>query len=146
MENLEVLKMLFEQHHQQYSTRWQNVASTARGTIATFTLFTGWILLSKDDPSEKVIPWLVLFISVFGIFSMIYVLVSIKNIRKIASVIEKINYALGFYEIGKYIPNETLYLSTWKGFGSRHKWAVIGYLILMSVSAIMALGAVFSRL
>ena len=145
MDNHETLKILFALHHEQYATRWRNITTTTQGTTATFTLLTGWVLLAKNAPSVELLPWITVFILVLAFMSCAYILISIKNVRTIASVIVKINSALGLHESGRFIPDEPLYPKRWKSFGVRRRGEATGFILLVLIAAVMAIGAVYSR-
>ena len=145
MVDRDILKMLFEEHHRQYQARWQGIHLAARGTVASLALISGWILLARQPPAPEIRPLLMGFVLVLTFLSGATIVSSIRNIRKIAEVIERVNIALGLYQVGRYLEGESLYPPEWRGFGTRHKWAVIANLVLLCVAAAMAIGTILLR-
>ena len=145
MSQKEILKMLFEEHHRQYTSRWKSVSNSTNATIATYILITSWTLISKTPPTAEIKPFIIGFVTILASITSISIIASIPNIKSIAQVIEKINLALGLYEKGKYLDGESLYPDKWKNFGSRHHYSVVGNCILIWCSCTLCISAIYIR-
>jgi len=110
-----------------YSLVFQEMQEFRKNNIRLFFGLTGLIIfllgwiLTKENPIEtkqKVI------ISVgIIVISFVYLYISkviMKYFLQAASTIQKIDKIYGFYQKGKYIPNDTLLPKEWFSFGSKH--------------------------
>ena len=145
MEDKDVLKMLFEEHHRQISKWWNSINHVVKGTIALFSIMTGWVLLARNPPPDDLKSLIIVIVSVFSVLSCIVILYYEKNIKTIGTVIIKINSALGLYENDRYIEGDSIYPEKWKTFGLNHKWQIVGNIITICCSAIICVSAVWLR-
>lgn len=141
----EILKILFQEHHRQYAEKWHNVHVTTQASSASLLAVTGWILLGKEIPNSHLVPYIIGFIITISLIACGSVFSNIHNARRVAEVIEKINIGLGLYEVGKFLPEQTLYPEKWRGFGSRSKLGMIFNCLLILISAGVCIAAVLTR-
>jgi hypothetical protein len=112
---MDVLKMLFAEHHRQLAEKRQKIHSVAEKTLAIFLIVAGWLILTKE-PLTLGVRWVISIVSIvlaFGACRSIY-----KNNHSyhvIARVVGRINEALGLYEGGEL----SIYPYEWKDFGKR---------------------------
>jgi hypothetical protein len=140
MENLEILRMLFVEHHRQLSETRQKIQTLTHRTVGILTVAAGWLVLVGTAPS--VLSRWALIIGVVAIASTSCVTLRRfnRNYRTIAKVIGKINAAFGMFETDRYLPNERIYPEKWEKFGSESSLAGIEHhLIIIAVMALLCI-------
>ncbi len=142
MEKSEVLKMLFEEHHRQLSETSEKIRTLTHRAVGILTIITGWLILAGQVPSG-VLRWvLIAGITVIVLATCVTLLRYNRNYRTIASVVAKINSAFGFFESGRYLPDDKMYPDRWAKFGSEPRlsgiWHHLTIICLMSAVCITA--------
>ena len=140
MDDHEVLKMLFEEHHRQLAAARLKIHTTAERTLALLTIIAGWLVIS-DKPLIGGLQWILIVaitLITFGACSIIYR--NNSKYYKVAKVMPKINTALGLFEPNKFYPNESIYPESWKTFGEKGIfWGVFTHYIMIIAVAILCI-------
>jgi hypothetical protein len=112
---IDVLKMLFAEHHRQLAEKRQKIHGVAEKTLAVFLIITGWLILTKE-PLTPGVRWVIIIVAIVlagGACRSIYT--NNRSYHAIARVVGRINEALGLYEGGEL----SIYPDEWKDFGKR---------------------------
>ena len=101
MENIEVLKMLFEIHHHQLEERRQRIHGITQRVVSVFLVITGWMIVYRASIGSF-LEWLVIFVIFVITATACYLLYNHnRTYLEIARVISRLNNAFGFFENGK---------------------------------------------
>lgn len=142
MENIEVLKMLFEVHHSQLVERRQRIHGITQRVVSVFLVITGWRLVSQVVLSNF-LEWLLIFGIIAITAGACYLQYNHnRTYLEIARVINRLNNAFGFFESGRYIAGQAVYEKCFEGFGQQKWWVNIWhhmfFIIIMAVVAVCA--------
>jgi hypothetical protein len=145
-EDIDVLKMLFVEHHRQLAEKRQKIHSVAEKTLAVFILLAGWLVFAKDPMTPGVRWVIIVMVMIVAVGTCRNVVVNNRSYYDIAAVIRRLNYALGLFESGKFIPDQALYDDAWKDFGQRGKVkAALFHILAISAGAVLCIFAAFMR-
>ena len=142
----EVAKMLFELHHRQLDETQKQIQSITEKTIAVIFLITGWVVLASTTPSTVSKTVFSTGIVILGLTAITFLLTHAVGRRRVASVVEKLNYHYHLFDgwCGK--ESEPLYPEAWKGFGSRTLWWFVGaHIAAVAIATGVALVAVYIK-
>ncbi len=144
-ENRETLRTLLKEHHQQYYHKYRSADTVVRGSSGLFILMTGWILVS-----DKLLPfeakWLISgFVPLVALIGCVSTYICALNATRVAKVIVKINTALQLYEDNIYLPNDSIYPTEWKSFGTRNRWGIFANCIQIMGSSAFCLIVVWLK-
>ncbi len=121
MNDFEILKLLFEEHHRQLAAKRQKIHSIAERTLALLMGIAGWLVVS-DKPLSEDFSWIITFAVLIITGAACFTIYNNNRAYfEVAIVIRRINELLGLFEPNKFLPNEPLYPDSWKKFGERDK-------------------------
>ena len=145
-ENIDLLKLLFEEHHRQLAQKRQKIHSTSEKTLALFAIMTGWLVLAKD-PITSGVHWVIIGAAIiFAIAASSSVYTNNQSYYTIARVVCKINKALGIFEKDTFPRNELIYPTTWENFGKQGEFkGAFFHIMAISVGAVLCIVAAFLR-
>ena len=133
MENIEVLKMLFEVHHHQLEERRQRIHGITQRVVSVFLVIAGWRLVSQIALS-RFLEWLIIFGIVTITAAACYLQYNHnRTYLEIARVISRLNNAFGLFENNRYIAGQAVYEKCFEGFGQEKWWVNIWHHILIIV-------------
>lgn len=144
MENVEVLKVLFQTHHAQLMERRRKIHAITERTVAVLIVVAGWLVLSSAVPSLAVRSLLIAAAVLIAVASCRIQYKNALSYKAIAGVICKLNHVLGLFEKGKYCPGEALYPDSWINFGQEPAWrtVILHWAILIGMTAVCIVAAV----
>jgi hypothetical protein len=147
VQNFDVLKMLFEEHHRQLKAKRDKIHSITEKTSAFLGLVAGWTLTSQSVAMSVQIRWLVAgFVVVVASSAMSMQYTNHRAYMSVASVLAKLNERIGLYHVGQYIESSSIYPPNWRNFGQ--EWILKGvlahWLTITSIAAFCC-AAVFLR-
>jgi hypothetical protein len=146
MENIEVMKMLFEIHHHQLEERRHRIHGITQRVVSVLLVITGWQIVSQAVLSSF-LEWLVIFGIVAITATTCYVLYNHnRTYLEIARVISRLNNAFGFFESSKYIAGEAVYEKCFEKFGQQDWWVNIWHhMLIVVIMAAVAVCAVLAH-
>lgn len=144
--NLEILKLLFVEHHRQLTEKRHKIHATAEKTLALLLLIAAWLVITKE-PLVPGIHWViigaVIMISAAACKSIYR---NNKSYHAIARLVQRLNDSLGLYEEGRFISDESLYPADWKLFGERREiQGALFHVLAISAGAALCVVAAFLR-
>ena len=146
MQNDEVLKMLFEEHHRQLSETTEKIRTLTHRVVGVLTVATGWLILTAQVPSG-ILRWvLVGAIVLIALAACTTLFRHNRKYRTISKVVAKIDLAFGLFETGRYLPDDSVYPAGWKMFGSEPLLSGIWYhlLLIVLLTAVCVIAAMVS--
>ena len=146
MKNWETVRLLFEVHHRQMEERRTKIHNITERTMALLIAIAGWLIVSDNPPSGEMRWVLVIGILVITGTACAILHSNNRSYLQIASVIQKLNQALGTFEAGHFVAEEPLYPAAWKSFGLRRPFRTIWHhWTFIIVLAMVCIAAAFSR-
>ena len=119
MNDFEVLKMLFEEHHRQLTAKRQKIHSIAERTLALLLVISGW-LIATEKPLSDGLHWIIIgAVIIIAVASCFTIHNNNRSYFAVASVVRKINKSLGLFESDRFGLSEPLYPDSWKHFGEK---------------------------
>lgn len=135
---MNVLKMLFAEHHRQLAEKRQKIHSVTEKTLAIFLIIAGWLILTKE-PLTPGVRWVIIIVAiVLAIGACRSIHTNNRSYYAIARVVRRINEALELY--GSIYPDE------WKNFGKRGEFkGAFFHILAISAGAALCVFAAFVR-
>ena len=141
MEDYEIMKMLFLEHHRHLSEIKLKIQGLSQKVIGLLAVATGWIILAKQPPPQELKLVLVSVFLLIGSSTIVALYRFNKNYRIEAKIISKINDYFRCFEKGAFFENESVYPEAWRKFGTESNWYGLSHHIIAIVS-IVTLGIV----
>jgi hypothetical protein len=109
MNDMDILKMLFEMHHAQFAEKRRIVHGITRMTLTAILVITGWLVLSKDSPPVHFKCLLSVVVALVSLISCVTLYYQNCAYMTIARVVQNLNEVFQLYETGRYLPGKALY-------------------------------------
>ncbi len=144
--DLEILKLLFVEHHRQLTEKRQKIHATREKTLALLLLIAGWLVLTKD-PLVPGIHWVIISaVIMISAAACMSIYRNNKSYHAIARLVLRINDSLGLYEKGRFISDKSLYPADWKHFGERREiQGALFHILAISAGAALCIVAALIR-
>lgn len=121
MNDFEILKTLFEEHHRQLAAKRQKIHSISERTLALLMVIAGWLIVT-EKPLTGGLHWIIIgAVAIIAGTACFTIYNNNRAYHDVARVVGKINVALDLFEPNKYLSNESLYPEAWKKFGEKGK-------------------------
>jgi len=146
--DIDLLKMLFEEHHRQLSAKRQKIHSTTEKALAAFLLIAGWLIVAKDNISPGILFVIIGVVAILAVASCASVRTNNRSYYKVARVIGRINVALHLCKKGLFGLEESICPEEWENFGKEGEFKgwIYHILAIASGAALCAVAALLKLL
>ena len=138
--------MVFLEHHRHLSEIKLKIQGLTQRTIGILALATGWVVLAKQAPDEKVKLALIFTVLLISISALVALKRFNENYRVESKIIKKLNHYFKLFKSGEYLENDSIYPSSWGAFGEHSFLIGLGHhIIAIIVMALLSISAIWLR-